>query len=271
MTWIGSLTHSALATPDPAFPYTLGPVADLPPTTRIAAVTAYVATTFQASLQGFVAAGSAIMAGTDITTVPAGFTGWVTMPLAITAVPGGGFVAGPDVYEWPGGSGWVGVTLSGGQLGSNGGTGGQKIANSNNVIGGHATFIPAAFLTVFDTWLPPLITDEELAARGWYSAQQALAGSIDSHRTVTTRAEWHGTTTDPNRGAFALVREGGVLEDMVGEVLRVSAGHRSAFVYVVDSSDELDEDLSLARRAFFALGNASDESIVARVAVVQGA
>jgi hypothetical protein len=80
--------------------------------------------------------------------------------------------------------------------------------------------------------------------------------------------EWHHTTLDEHEGAFAVAREGGPLEEMVGDVLRVSYGDRSAYVYVVDASDDLDADLSLARRAFIQLANLSEDEVAASVEVL---
>lgn len=121
-------------------------------------------------------------------------------------------------------------------------------------------------------WIPPLIPTEQLAAMGWASSQRGLGGSVVSRPEITVSAEWHGTgEVDSNRGAFAVVAEGGPLADAVGDVLLVKRGRATAYVYVTASSDELDMDLSLARRAFMQLGDLSEESLPVRVQVVRGA
>lgn len=125
---------------------------------------------------------------------------------------------------------------------------------------------PAFYADVSPAWAPPAIPDEELAQRGWVSSQIALGGA-PSGAARQARAEWHGTSIDARRGALALVRDDGVLADLVGERVRVTFGARSANVYVVASSD-IDEDISLTRRAWMALANASRDFIDVRVEVI---
>jgi hypothetical protein len=137
-----------------------------------------------------------------------------------------------------------------------------------------AALIPPGVASVIELtpeWVPPLIPDEELAARGWHSSQLALRGNIESASDRTVTAEWHGTSLDERRGAFALVREGGPLEELVGERVRVTRRSREAYVYIVGSTDDMDEDLSLTRRAWMALADAAEESIDLRLQVVTGA
>lgn len=134
--------------------------------------------------------------------------------------------------------------------------------------GGAGALRLASYVTTIEQWVPPVIPDDELAALGWPSAQKALSGVVQSATAQTVGMEWHGTLLDPHEGAFAVVRAGGALEEMVGQRLRVTLGRRAIFVYVVDSADELEEDLSLARRAWLALANLSDESRTVRVEVV---
>jgi hypothetical protein len=130
---------------------------------------------------------------------------------------------------------------------------------------------PSAFIVTGVPVGVPEIPDEELAARGWYSAQRALAGQSLSGTRRAASVEWHHTSLDDHEGAFALVREGGPLEELVGDVLRVSYGTRAAYVYVIDASDEIDADLSLARRAFLQLANLADDERRMTLEVVAGA
>jgi hypothetical protein len=139
----------------------------------------------------------------------------------------------------------------------------------NNVAGG-AAGRPYVYVTTSALTAVPELSDEEWAAYGWNTAQVRLAGqgTVQSGSRRSATVEWHHTTLDEHEGAFAVAREGGPLEEMVGDVLRVSYGDRSAYVYVVDASDDLDADLSLARRAFIQLANLSEDEVAASVEVL---
>jgi hypothetical protein len=82
---------------------------------------------------------------------------------------------------------------------------------------------------------------------------------------------WHGLRTDPERGAVALVQQGGALTDLVGERIRLRdpLTHREIFVFV---NDEMvlaeDEDLSVTRRLFLALAPLWRTSVDVRVEVM---
>lgn len=127
------------------------------------------------------------------------------------------------------------------------------------------------FLVTSGEQRTPDIPDEELAAYGWNTAQKMLAGPVTGAPLAAATAEWHHTTLDPHEGAFALVRSGGPLEELVGDVIRVSHGGRSLYAYVVDATDDLDADLSLARRAFLALDDLSLDEVSVTVEVTAGA
>lgn len=112
------------------------------------------------------------------------------------------------------------------------------------------------------------MVEEELliVERAFPEAQRLLAG-IPERSLGELRIGWHDTVARPETGAAAAVRTGSALEDLVGEVLRVAVGARSAYVYVAGAAD-LATDLSLARRAFLALAPLSTESVTAHVEVV---
>lgn len=120
-------------------------------------------------------------------------------------------------------------------------------------------------------WTPPDLSDIELAALGWYRSQQALGGAVIRNTAQVVQVEWHGTSLDEHLGAFALAQTGSVMEDLVGERLRVTYRSRSIYVYVVDTSDELDYPLSLTRRAFMALTLASKDFARMRTEIVGAA
>jgi hypothetical protein len=214
------------------------------------------------------------IAGSSPLHVEGPFEGWITLPLMDRAVGGALFPDPAGYYRWvPGDTGWVGVSVDSTlRYGADGGTGGKKLANlGDSITAAPSGPVPAAFVLAFGLWQPPVISDEDLAAYGWTDTQQALAGAVDSHTNISTTAEWHGTNLDDNLGAFAVVREGGSCEDLVGDVIKVTAGGRVVYAYVTDSSDELDADVSLTRRGFAALGPLSLDQLAVRVEVVQGA
>lgn len=110
--------------------------------------------------------------------------------------------------------------------------------------------------------IPTDVPDAYLARLPWDSAQQALgAGGTISTSKQAAAAGWHGPSTDPELGAFCIVRTDGPLANLVGERLRVTyrtgTRARSVVVYCHDEldfgEDGADEDLSLTRRAMLAL------------------
>lgn len=109
----------------------------------------------------------------------------------------------------------------------------------------------------------------QAARRAWAVSQTLLGGA--GREVVASRLDvgWHAGRTDPEAGAFAVVRLGGELEDLVGEVLRVTSAETgsSCFVYVVRRADVVPE-LSLYRRAFLAIGNLAWETAVCTVEVL---
>lgn len=104
------------------------------------------------------------------------------------------------------------------------------------------------------------------AQRAFATAQQLLAG-VPVRQLAQREVGWYGTETHATQGAFALVRDGVGLDDLIGEVLRVRAGGREVFVYVMGARG-IPVDIALARRAFLAIGRLSRESIRAVVEVV---
>jgi hypothetical protein len=118
-----------------------------------------------------------------------------------------------------------------------------------------------ANMSIFATSSPDWVVrpmPAEIAARlAWPEAQRLLASAVDdSAATLVTSATWHGTATDDNPGAFAIVRAGGPFAGLVGERLLITTtGNRarSCVVYVLKAVPALDGDLSLTRRAFASL------------------
>lgn len=103
--------------------------------------------------------------------------------------------------------------------------------------------------------------------RAFPQAQQLLAGAIDHSLPGVVATGWHDTSVQAEMGAFAVVRGGAGLDDLIGEILLVEAQNRGVYVYCLGSAD-VPTDLSLARRAFFALGLLALESLDATVSVI---
>lgn len=106
------------------------------------------------------------------------------------------------------------------------------------------------------------------ARRAFATAQALLAGEPLTPLGAEIGIGWHDTSTQPETGSFAVVGLDAGLEDWIGEVLLVTANGRSCYVYVMGSAD-VPTPLSLARRAFAALGALSTEELDALVQVIQ--
>lgn len=107
------------------------------------------------------------------------------------------------------------------------------------------------YATVFTAWEPPEVEDLQLGRLPWSGAQESFAGA--ARETVEATCGWHGTRLHHETGAFALVNREGPLAHMVGDRIKVTRDLNAIYVYVV-GEEELEEDLSLSRRAFLQLG-----------------
>lgn len=106
-----------------------------------------------------------------------------------------------------------------------------------------------------------------IGRRAFATAQTLFAGVAARRLPERTDVGWYGTETHAEIGAFAVVRDGWGLDDLIGEVLRVSVGRRAVFVYVVGARG-IPTDIALARRAFLGLGLLSSEALSAVIEVV---
>lgn len=112
------------------------------------------------------------------------------------------------------------------------------------------------------------VDDDYLASLGFSEAQEAFSvtspipGS-DERATVG----WHGTAVDPRRGSYGIVQKDGDFTEWVGERVKVTWNERSVIVYVTDERD-IDEDFSLARRAFLALEPLAADEVDAVVEIM---
>lgn len=113
----------------------------------------------------------------------------------------------------------------------------------------------------------------QTSRRAFPVAQAAFDGPAQRVAVAAASIGWFGTAEFPEAGAVALAKSDGPLEDLVGRIVRVvrSTPTRDAavFVYVYSSSPlEDDVDFAVSRRAFFALGLLSLETVSARIEVV---
>lgn len=113
------------------------------------------------------------------------------------------------------------------------------------------------------------VVEQELldSRRAWPQAQAIFAGT--PLRRLASRVEvgWHGNDVDSETGACAVVRDGAGLDDLIGEVIRVSIDSREAFVWVRGSRG-VPHDISLTRRAMLSLGLLTHESIACVIEVI---
>lgn len=101
----------------------------------------------------------------------------------------------------------------------------------------------------------------------WEQSQRVFSGTspVAGSATAATVA-WHGTALSAERGAFAAARAGGPFDAWVGERVKITARRtrRAVYVYVNDLVD-IDQDLSLPRRAFMALASLPHDELAATV------
>lgn len=118
--------------------------------------------------------------------------------------------------------------------------------------------------------MSPAIVEPEITAgrRAFPMAESLLEDVPLSVAAVNMATGWHDTAISDEQGAFAVVRDGADLDDLIGEVLQITYKTRTIYVYCLGSAGVV-ADLSLARRAFLSLALLTEEAIGARVAVVQ--
>lgn len=100
------------------------------------------------------------------------------------------------------------------------------------------------------------------ARRAFDAAQASITGvAKNPYGAKTYSCSWYGTSVDPERGSFAVVKESselyGVQNDpdsgIVGEFVEVEHNGRTVRVYVIGSAANLDTDFALTRRAYLEL------------------
>lgn len=114
-----------------------------------------------------------------------------------------------------------------------------------------------------------------IVRRSFPSAQEVFSSMSPEGADVRSiEVGWHGTGVYPEDGAVAVVRIGGPLTDLVGEVLRVGRegvpSDLSTPVYVWCMGEaECPADLSLTRRAFLAFAPLSHGRTQCLVEIVE--
>jgi len=131
----------------------------------------------------------------------------------------------------------------------------------------------ALYGTTFDPWSAPANVDDMYNGRlPWELSQRVLSlGSVPRNLPPTVQAAtcgWHGVNFDQETGAFAIARNGGLAEDLVGERVLVVRRHgvyvRFVAVYCYSQRnfpvEVHDEDISLTRRAYIELASWADDT-----------
>lgn len=128
------------------------------------------------------------------------------------------------------------------------------------------------FATASPVWVERATAPMDVIARlGWADAQRLLLSAALSSPIYQATAAWHGTVVDPNRGSFAVVRAGGPLASLVGERLKLTTAGPyplSCLVYVFQAVPSLEQDISLARRAFASLELLARDTVDVKIEVL---
>jgi hypothetical protein len=131
---------------------------------------------------------------------------------------------------------------------------------------------PSLYATTSDPWSwgdVSRFTEEYLAALPWEESQSIFGtqGPV-SNSARSAKLSWHGSGFHPSQGAFAVVKEGGPFEAMLGERLKLTYNGRAIMVYVTDSSPDVDEELTVTRQAFVHLAAPALDRITAVLEVL---
>jgi hypothetical protein len=132
------------------------------------------------------------------------------------------------------------------------------------------------FATYFKPWRVPLLEEIEYARLPFRVTQDVFgAGSVEPRSAQSAVLGWHGLRTDPERGAVAVVQQGGKFTSLVGERVKITVtdafgNRRAVYVYVNDEAILADdEDMSVPRRTFLALAPLTEQALAAFVEVME--
>jgi hypothetical protein len=109
---------------------------------------------------------------------------------------------------------------------------------------------------------------EILAARRAFAVAQTLlaGGAIQAAQNLSVG--WHDSSVNSESGSFAVVQSNAGLDDLIGEVVKVSFYDRSVFAYVLED-DDVPTQVSITRRLFLALNRLTIVSLECGVVPVQ--
>lgn len=116
----------------------------------------------------------------------------------------------------------------------------------------------------------PFVQRAAYAGRAFPRSQELLSGDALSVVGRPVQVTWHDMGLSPYGGAYAVVND--QIEDMtalLGSVVRVGAYGRSVLVAVI-ASGVMDEDISLARRAYLALAPWNVDPLLGGIEVTYG-
>ena len=113
----------------------------------------------------------------------------------------------------------------------------------------------------FNAYVAPVELEMYLGRLPFVEAQETFASTGPSGEIRLGSCAWHGTSLDPERGAFVVAQVGGKFDDWIGERVNVRAHahiveQRSVYGYVHSVNDVAPDDLSITRRLFMALAPA---------------
>ena len=105
--------------------------------------------------------------------------------------------------------------------------------------------------------------------RTWATTQELFRGvSPVGTPRYDLDVGWYDSNVEPNAGAFCLVQAGGQYEDLVGERVAVVYGDKTIYLYCLGSTN-LDQDVALARAAFFRMADLAEDTIPVSLQVIQ--
>jgi hypothetical protein len=119
---------------------------------------------------------------------------------------------------------------------------------------------------------PPSALEMYYGRLPWFSAEAKFGETAPVKGTATTAMlSWHGTNLDLERGAFAVVKTGGIFDDWIGERVKITTRPietkvRSLVAYVHNYAalDDRD-DISITRRGWMQIALAGNDRLRVRV------
>jgi hypothetical protein len=132
------------------------------------------------------------------------------------------------------------------------------------------SFAIFAQITSPRAWAEAGLSDEDIARLPWTEAQRLFGGVYAPTESESLRrlsVGWHGTATDGEADAFAVVPLGDP-NDLLGDRIKVSHLGRAVVVYVHEEADII-EDVSLTRRAYARLAPLATEDLITDVEIAK--